>query len=284
MESRIKIALQAIFVSPTNWSCLSTFAGLSVFWKLKMASPQLENGFTQIANQIMEALIKGNLSGQAIRAILFVLRKTYGFKKKEDYISLTQFAKNLGTSKTRSSQIVSSLGLMKILTVTENINGKTKKYLFNKDFDLWEIPLRKTLTVNEKRKRPLRKTLTTKESITKENYLPSKNVADKRISSILKAYVLSIKEKKEFDYRINGGKDAVAVQRALKRLGSEEAVLSLARFYIDSQKYKDLQNPSLAIALSIDTENKYNQEWARAKEDYSHDIKDPPLDKEWWND
>ncbi len=56
----------------------------------------------------------------------------------------------LGISKTRASQVINSLGLMKILTVTENLNGKIKKYLFNKDFDLWDIPLRKTLTVKKK--------------------------------------------------------------------------------------------------------------------------------------
>ena len=119
---------------------------LICFLRYIMASPQLENGYLKIANEIMDALIKNNLSGQEVRAILFVIRKTYGFNKKEDYIALRQFWEILGISKTRASQVVNSLGLMKILTVTENLNGKVKKYLFNKDFDKWVIPLRKSVT------------------------------------------------------------------------------------------------------------------------------------------
>lgn len=147
-----------------------------------MANPQLENGHTRIANEILEALIAANLSGQEMSAALFVIRKTYGFGKKEDYISLSQFQTALNISKTRASQIVNSLQLKKILTVKENINGLTKKYIFNKYLKEWDIPLRKTVTVKEKRnnrssisKKPLRKTLTTKEktkeTITKEIWM-----------------------------------------------------------------------------------------------------------------
>src|SRR4030067_466508 len=130
---------------------------LICFLRYIMASPQLENGYLKIANEIMDALIKNNLSGQEVRAILFVIRKTYGFNKKEDYIALRQFWEILGISKTRASQVVNSLGLMKILTVTENLNGKVKKYLFNKDFDDWDIPLRKSVTVQVFRNKGLRK-------------------------------------------------------------------------------------------------------------------------------
>ena len=141
-----------------------------------MANPQIEDGYTRIANKILENLIAFDLSGQEVRVALFVIRKTYGFSKTEDIISLSQVMDATGMSKVRASQVVNRLQLMKILTVTENINGVSKKYKFNKDFQAWLTvkeninrygkPLR---TVKEKRNRPLRKTLTTKETITKEN-------------------------------------------------------------------------------------------------------------------
>jgi len=141
-----------------------------------VANPQLENGHTRIANEILEALIRINLSGQEMSAALYVIRKTYGYGKKEDYIALSQFQEALNISKTRASQVINSLQLKKILTVKENINGLTKKYIFNKYLKEWDIPSRKTLTVKEKRndrssisKEPLRKTLTTKETLTKDN-------------------------------------------------------------------------------------------------------------------
>lgn len=140
-----------------------------------MANPQIADGYTKIANEIMDALIAAHLSGQEMRVTLFVIRKTYGFNKTEDFISLSQMMAAVGMSKIRASQVVRSLELMKILTVKENINGLTKKYSFNKDFDTWDTVKEKLnrkektkQTVKVLRNRPLRKTLTTKETITKE--------------------------------------------------------------------------------------------------------------------
>ena len=141
-----------------------------------MASPQIENGYTKIANELIEALVGFNMSGQGFQVTLFMIRKTYGFNKIEDFISLSQIMEATGMSKIRASQVVNRLQLMKILTVTQNINGIGKKYKINKDFETW-------VTVNEKcnrytkvkqtvkvlRNRPLRKNVTTKETITKEN-------------------------------------------------------------------------------------------------------------------
>ena len=127
-----------------------------------------EKEFTKMDNKILEQLIKTPLSGQEFRIILLILRKTWGWHKEEDYIALSQIQKELNICKTRASQIINRLQLMKIVTVTENINGLTKRYCFNKQFEEW-IPLRKSVTVTEKRNQPLRKSVTTKESLTKEN-------------------------------------------------------------------------------------------------------------------
>jgi phage replication O-like protein O len=138
-----------------------------------MANPQIENGFIMIATEIMEALIKINLSGQEIRSVLFVIRKTYGFKKKNDFIALSQFAKMLNISKIRASQIIKVLENRKILTVTKNINGIGKEYRFNKNFEEWKRVNKNINRIEKDNKgvkknlnRPLRKTLTTKDNIT----------------------------------------------------------------------------------------------------------------------
>ena len=144
-----------------------------------MASPQKENGYTAIANEIMDALIASELAGQDFKIALLIIRKTYGFNKREDSISLTQMVLATGMCKVRCSQVVNRLQLMKMLTVTENINGIGKKYKFNKDFEKWGTVnkninrLEKTKgTVNKKRNPPLIKTLTTKDTITKDNNTP----------------------------------------------------------------------------------------------------------------
>ena len=61
-----------------------------------MASPQLEDGYTQISNELLEALCWMNLSPYEWRVLLWILRKTYGWKKKTDWISLSQFSKETG--------------------------------------------------------------------------------------------------------------------------------------------------------------------------------------------
>lgn len=171
-----------------------------------MANPQKENGYTAIANEIMDELISCEMSGQEFKIALLIIRKTYGFNKTDDAVSLSQMVAATGMGKIRCSQVVNRLQLMKILTVTENINGIGKKYKFNKDFETWETvepllktltvkkningieidkqknkqiqednpPLMKTLTVNEKRNRPLMKTVTTKDTITKDNIQKTK--------------------------------------------------------------------------------------------------------------
>ncbi len=143
-----------------------------------MANPQKENGFTAISNEILKVLIRQNISGQEFRMVFLILRKTYGFNKKEDFISLSQMAKSLKISHIRCSQIINSLQLRKIITLTQNLNGIGKEYRFNKDYEQWTTlnkninPIRKTKsTLNVLRSLPLRKTDSTIDTITKDTSL-----------------------------------------------------------------------------------------------------------------
>ena len=140
-----------------------------------MANPQKEDGYTAIANEIVEAIYKYPLSGHEFRMLLLIIRKTYGFQKTEDAVSLSQMMKALSLSKTRCSQVINKLQLQKIVTVTENINGIGKKYRFNKNFDQWATvhtrvnrytKVKSTVTVLSNL--PLHKSVSTKETITKE--------------------------------------------------------------------------------------------------------------------
>ena len=100
-----------------------------------MASPQLENGYTKIANEILDALIKWRLSPYESSILLVVLRKTYGFNKKEDWISLSQFVKATGIKKPHVCRALRMLIKQKMITK----GGTPKKplYKFQKNFDIW---------------------------------------------------------------------------------------------------------------------------------------------------
>jgi phage replication O-like protein O len=97
-----------------------------------MANPQKENGHTDIANEIMEAMARTHWSGYEIQIILFLLRKTYGWHKKEDWISLSSFEKATAIDHTSICRTIKKLINRKI------IKKDKKKMSFNKDYDEWE--------------------------------------------------------------------------------------------------------------------------------------------------
>lgn len=55
-----------------------------------MASPQLEDGFIRIANELMEAILGFGFTHREVMVLFSIIRKTYGFGKKTDDISASQ--------------------------------------------------------------------------------------------------------------------------------------------------------------------------------------------------
>jgi phage replication O-like protein O len=55
-----------------------------------VAKPQLENGHTRIANEILDAFCQNFPGGSDAQVLLAIIRKTYGWNKKEDAISISQ--------------------------------------------------------------------------------------------------------------------------------------------------------------------------------------------------
>jgi len=145
-----------------------------------MANPQAENGHTDIANEIIEALARIRISGEAMQIILFILRKTYGWKKIKDRISLSQFV--LGTNLPKSSicRALKKLINMNLISIDKNVNDSIRIYMFNKDFDTWKPLTKKSIftklskgidknvnkTIDKNVKQ--QKKLYTKETITKD--------------------------------------------------------------------------------------------------------------------
>ena len=112
-----------------------------------MSNPQKENGFTAIANEIMEALARIRISGEARQILDFILRKTYGFNKKEDAISLSQFVLGTGLTKPTISRAIKKLMSMKLIDKKDN--DIAYRYKFNKDYSSWK-PLTKKITLTIK--------------------------------------------------------------------------------------------------------------------------------------
>lgn len=116
-----------------------------------MASPQVENGFTRIANEILEALCRIRIAGEARQVIDVVLRKTYGYGKKEDCISLSQFCLLTGMRRGDVCRAINKAISMNIIKViSKKANGMGNKYCIVKDFDSWRALAKKQRGVAKK--------------------------------------------------------------------------------------------------------------------------------------
>ena len=139
------------------------------------ASPQTENGFTKIANEILDALIKYRIPGEQRQCLDAILRKTYGFHKKTDYIALSQFVEMTGLKKPTVVRAIQGLLSKKIITVIKKDNKTIHLYEFNKNYSQWK-PLSKKITLSKKIITVIKKDnpslsflSTTKDNTTKDN-------------------------------------------------------------------------------------------------------------------
>jgi len=103
-----------------------------------MASPQKENGFTPISNEILEQVVKTPLLGAEYQVLFFVLRKTYGYQKKEDIISLSQFQKGTNLSRPTVVKAIKNLVVRRML-VKVSLPDTKISFRFNKDYDTWVV-------------------------------------------------------------------------------------------------------------------------------------------------
>lgn len=108
-----------------------------------MASPQTENGFTRISNEIMDALSGIRISGEEMQVLWVILRKTYGWQKKADAISLSQFS--LATKLRKPDIIRAITRLISKNLISKKANAVANIFSFNKDFNTWK-PLAKKQT------------------------------------------------------------------------------------------------------------------------------------------
>lgn len=105
-----------------------------------MANPQIEEGYLKIANDYMDALIRTRIPGEARQLLDLIIRKTWGWSKKEDFISLSQFVHAVGISRAKIIEARKVLIKMNLIDLVK-VDGLVK-YRVNKNYKTW-IPLPK---------------------------------------------------------------------------------------------------------------------------------------------
>ena len=140
----------------------------------EIISPQAENGHTDIANELIEAMAKIRISGEAMQVLLYIIRKTYGWHKKEDKISLSQFTIATGLKRAIVCRALNKLKSMNLISLKKE-TGSVTTYCFNKHYNTWKPvpkkrPVSKMIIGSPKKdNKSVPKKRHTKETSTKEN-------------------------------------------------------------------------------------------------------------------
>lgn len=103
-----------------------------------MANPQLEEGFTRIANSILDALARTKLNGSQRRIIDVIIRNTYGYRKKIAMLSDSYISKITGMHPKQINREINSLVAMGIVVVESKGDYNSPRRIgLNKYFDNW---------------------------------------------------------------------------------------------------------------------------------------------------
>ena len=103
-----------------------------------MTSPQLENGYLKIANELWDALIKIRIPGEQRQCLDLIIRKTYGYNKKADKISVSQFSQATGINRRSVQRALKLLLSRKIIHGVKSADREVVTYGINKNYLQWK--------------------------------------------------------------------------------------------------------------------------------------------------
>lgn len=100
-----------------------------------------EAGFTRIPNEILEALCRTRIPGEARMILDVIIRKTFGFGKKQDAIPLSQFELATGLTRNNICASINQLTEHRLISLQKE-TGSITRYCINASFSQW-LPVSK---------------------------------------------------------------------------------------------------------------------------------------------
>ena len=101
------------------------------------ANPQVEDGYIQIANELMDAIISYPFKNSELKIVLVIIRKTYGWKKKKDRLSFSQISKLSRVSIRHTKRVIKSMVLDNVILKEKIANNNILG--LNKDYYSWSL-------------------------------------------------------------------------------------------------------------------------------------------------
>lgn len=131
----------------------------------------LNDGYTRIANELLEAVMAADLTARQLKVVMAVIRKTYGFGKKFDRVSNTQIAAMTGIHHTHVCKAKNEMISMNII-ITNGLAVGINKVISDWNFSISQVSkslaksANKTLAESANADKPTQ--LNTKETIQKK--------------------------------------------------------------------------------------------------------------------
>ena len=100
--------------------------------------PQLERGYTRIANELLEEILPYPFTGGELKLLFAVIRSTYGWGRKEAVLYIVELSKMTGLSPRHTKRLIQRLALDRVL-LKRPISRVRVVMGLNKHFSTWRL-------------------------------------------------------------------------------------------------------------------------------------------------
>lgn len=115
-----------------------------------MANPQKENGSTDIANELLEAIYSSNFNAPQLDIIYCLIRYTYGFHRKSHKLSINFISRATKRHKITISKELAKLIDKNVINVEQKSTYSTSRILsLNKNYSTWGVSQNETVSQSE---------------------------------------------------------------------------------------------------------------------------------------
>lgn len=104
---------------------------------MKKTKADLEDGYTRIANSLLEQLINYPFTMREYRVMLFIIRQTYGYNRKAHEMSYSFIADGTGISRNKVIEIIKDLEKKYIVKRTPQSGRKPQELQVNSKLSEW---------------------------------------------------------------------------------------------------------------------------------------------------
>lgn len=113
-------------------------------------APQVEDGYTRIANELFDAALAAHLPGSEFMVFMAIIRKTYGYNKKQDDVSASQIGDMCGIARNHVTTALKKLEAKQMIHKRAGTYGSVIG--IQKDYSRWIVGGKKE--VEQKAEKP----------------------------------------------------------------------------------------------------------------------------------